>query len=65
MPFNEESADKHKKGLSDPQKKKWAKIANGVLRTCLAENKSEGECDGRAIKIANNFFSKDKGKRML
>ena len=51
MPWTAEDADKHKKGLSDEEKKKWAEIANSVLSQC---RKDKGEdCEGKAIRIAS------------
>ncbi len=62
MPWQVSDVDGHRKGLGKSQKKKWVKIANDALKTCLAENKKTKECDGRAIRIANSIFEK-KGKR--
>lgn len=50
MPWSADDADKHKKGLSDDQKKKWAKIANSVL--------ADSGDEGKAIRIANSKVSK-------
>jgi len=63
MPWDVKGAHKHKKGLSKSQAKKWARIANGVLKTCLAENKSEKECEARAIRIANASVGKGSSRR--
>ncbi len=52
MPWTVADVDKHKKGLTDKQKKKWVKIANAVLKTCLAENGDD--CEAKAIRIAND-----------
>jgi hypothetical protein len=53
MPWKPEDADKHKKGLTDKQKRQWAEIANSVRSNCLKEGKPESECDALAIKQAN------------
>lgn len=53
MPWIIKDVEKHKKGLSLEQKKKWIAVANKVLRDCLADGKSEVECDAKAIRIAN------------
>ena len=45
MPWSVNDVDRHKKGLTPAEKKKWVKIANAVLR-------SSGD-EGRAIRIAN------------
>jgi uncharacterized protein YdaT len=56
MPFTVKDVNKHRKGLNESQKKKWARVANGVLKTCLADNGKD--CDGMAIRIANSKFEK-------
>ena len=45
MPWTARDVSRHKKGLSAPQRKKWAAIANGVL-------KSTGN-EAEAIRTAN------------
>lgn len=55
MPWTAADADKHKKGLTPAQKKKWASIANGVLKSCKA--KGGKNCEGKAIRVANSKFS--------
>ncbi|MFW6121526.1 MAG: DUF2213 domain-containing protein [Petrotogales bacterium] len=54
MPWKPGDADKHKKGLTGAQKKKWAKIANSARSSCLKKGGSEKECDASAIRIANS-----------
>jgi len=63
MPWSVRDVDKHRKGLSDTQKSKWCKVANGVLKTCMAEG-GKG-CEGRAIRIANAMFEKTKMSRRM
>jgi len=46
MPWNISDVNRHKKGLTNVQKKKWVKIANGIL-------KDSGD-EGKAIRIANS-----------
>lgn len=53
MPWTYRDAKDHKDGLTSAQAKKWAKIANGRLKTCLAEGKSQKLCEASAIKVAN------------
>lgn len=60
MPWTTEDAKKHKKGLTSAQASKWARIANGVLKTCRSEGGKD--CDGRAIRIANTMSVRG-GKR--
>jgi len=64
MPFTVDSVNKHRKGLTDKQKKAWVRIANRALKTCMAEGKSTEDCDGTAIRIANSVFEKE-GKRVV
>ena len=46
MPFSPSDADKHKKGLDQDSKVKWARVANAILER-------EGD-EGKAIRIANS-----------
>jgi hypothetical protein len=55
MPWTVKDVDRHKKGLTPSQKKKWVSIANAVLRTCKA--KGGKDCEGKAIRIANSKFN--------
>jgi len=55
MPWTVGDVDRHKKGLTTEQKKKWVSIANGVLKQCQEEGGSD--CEGKAIRIANSKFS--------
>lgn len=52
MPWTINDVEKHNKGLSDKQKKKWVSIANSVLKSC--QDKGGKGCDAKAIKIANS-----------
>lgn len=61
MPWTVADVDKHRKGLNKSQKKKWCKIANGVLKTCMADNGKD--CEGMAVRIANSKFEKQ-GRRL-
>lgn len=51
MPWTVDDVDKHKKGLSNAQKKQWVKVANATLAAC--EAKGNDDCEGKAIRIAN------------
>jgi len=53
MPWQTSDAKRHKKGLTSAQATKWAKIANGRLKACLAEGGSQKNCEGSAIRVAN------------
>jgi uncharacterized protein YdaT len=39
MPWTVKDVDSKKKGLTPAQKKKWVKIANGVLKDCQAKRR--------------------------
>lgn len=53
MPWTKKDADKHKKGLSDKQKEKWAATANSVLAACLKKGGAKASCEAQAVRIAN------------
>lgn len=53
MPFTISDVEKHKKGLSDSQKRQWVEIANSVLNKCISDGGTESSCDGSAIRQAN------------
>ncbi len=55
MPWSVSDVDKHKKGLTAEQKKKWVSVANGVLKQCQKDGGKD--CEGKAIRIANSKFS--------
>ena len=54
MPWTVGDVDGHKKGLTPSQKRKWVKIANGVLADC--EKSGGKDCEGKAIRVANSKF---------
>ena len=54
IPWTKDDAPKHKKGLTEAQKKKWAEIANSVLKDCKKNGGKQSECESKAIRIANS-----------
>jgi len=54
MPWDKNSAKKHRKGMTDKEASKWASIANSVLKSCLSDGGSQKECEGKAIRVANS-----------
>jgi len=60
MPWDISDVDKHKKGLSEKQKKQWVRIANSVLKRCMAKGGSEKECAASAIRQANGVVNANK-----
>ena len=59
MPWAVNDVDKHKKGLTSEQKKKWVSVANSVLKDCLAKGGTDKTCAPKAIRIANSKFSEE------
>lgn len=57
MPWTVDDVEKHKKGLSDKAKKQWVRIANAVLKKCLAKGGTDEECAAKAIKQANGVVN--------
>lgn len=55
MPWTAKDAEKHHKGLSAEQKKKWAAVANSTLKSC--ESKGGADCDALAIRTANGVVN--------
>jgi len=74
MPWDVSDVDRHKKGLTDAQKKQWVAVANDVLQRCLDEGGSQSDCEASAIRQANaavqkdhvvSFFKKAKEKQVV
>jgi hypothetical protein len=59
MPWTASDAKRFKKGLTSAQAKKWAKIANGALKSC--QKKGGKNCEASAIRIANSKFQQSEG----
>jgi len=53
MPWTVKDVDKHKKGLTDKQKRQWVKIANSVYKQCMSDGGSDSSCAGKAIRQAS------------
>jgi hypothetical protein len=51
MPWTIQDVDRHKRGLTDTQKRQWVRIANAALRKC--QSNGGGNCDATAIRQAN------------
>lgn len=56
MPWTTSDVERFKKGLSDKEKKEWAKIANATLASQLKKGTKELEAEIIAIKKANSMF---------
>ena len=54
MPWNAQDVDKHRKNLTDTQKKRWVATANSALASCQKQGKSG--CEASAIRVANSLF---------
>lgn len=59
MPWSVSDVDKHKKGLSPADKKKWVNIANGIYKDCLARGGTDSSCAPKAIRITNSKFTEE------
>jgi uncharacterized protein YdaT len=59
MPWSKSDVEKHKKGLSQQQKAKWVRIANGVLEECKSSRQEN--CEQRAIRVANSKVGESNG----
>lgn len=53
MPWTIDDVDKHKKDLTDAQKRQWVAVANSARKVCIAHGRDEEVCDASAIKQAN------------
>lgn len=62
MPWTVKDVDKHKKGLSPAQKKKWVETANSIYSACMV-NGDDKTCAPKAIRIANSKFSEEPMKK--
>jgi hypothetical protein len=61
MPWTVDSVDKHKKGLSPEQKKKWVATANSALAACIKKGGTDKSCAPQAIRIANGTTGHEEG----
>jgi hypothetical protein len=62
MPWTTADVDRHRKGLTENQKKTWCRIANGTRESCMRDNGESSYCDALAIRVANKHFA-GKGKK--
>ena len=62
MPWTVEDVDSHKAGLSDKKKKQWVRVANSVLKRCMAKGGDEKTCAASAIKQANGVVNNNAGE---
>jgi hypothetical protein len=61
MPWDISQVDKHKKGLSPEQKKKWVATANSALAACIKKGGTDKSCAPHAIRIANSVTGHEEG----
>jgi hypothetical protein len=57
MPWTIADVDRFNSGLTDSQKRRWVRIANSVLESCLSDGGSHETCDAMAIRQANSAVS--------
>ena len=55
MPWTVKDVEKHNKGLTDAQKKRWVEVANLTLENC--RKKGGKDCDAFAIRQANGVVA--------
>jgi|GEM_PF-5604204 len=60
MPWTVADVDRHKRGLTDAQKRQWVRIANSALASCLRRGGSQSSCDASAIRQANGVVGHSK-----
>lgn len=65
MPWTVGQVEEHKKGLSDAQKAKWVRIANGTLASCMKTGKKEAQCAASAIRVANSMVGHKTNEEVL
>lgn len=53
LPWTIDDVEKHKKGLSEKQKKQWVEVANSALQKCLDDGGTDEDCAPKAIRQAN------------
>lgn len=58
MTWHASDADRHRKDLTEDQKKKWASTANAVFTQCMASGGNKAQCEGKAVRIANSKINK-------
>lgn len=60
MPWSKGDVAKHKKGLSESEKAKWVRIANGIFEECRSAG--QDNCEARAIRVANSKVGESNGQ---
>lgn len=65
MPWTIDDVERHKKGLTEEQKKLWVKVANAERERCIVKGGDEKTCDAKAIKIANSVVDGVKEKEWM
>jgi predicted RNA-binding Zn-ribbon protein involved in translation (DUF1610 family) len=64
MPWTASDAEEHtKKADTEAKQKKWAKVANSALESCIEDGGKQDECEGRAIRIANAAMDEEKERQ--
>lgn len=58
MPWTVKDVERFKKGLTEAEKERWVRIANGALSSCMKKDGGdEIDCEVKAVKQANGSFS--------
>jgi hypothetical protein len=53
MPWTISDVERHKKGLSDTQKRQWVAVVNSVYDKCIKDGGNDSTCAASAIRQAN------------
>jgi len=60
MPWTINDVDRHNKGLSRKEKRKWVSVANSALKMCMSKGGDDASCAPKAIRIANGVVKRNK-----
>lgn len=64
MPWDINDVSRFKRGLTDAQKRRWVRIANSALASCLARGGNQSTCEGSAIRQASGVVGHSKNNDM-
>jgi hypothetical protein len=64
MPWTIEDVDRFKSGLSRSEKRRWVRIANAALSSCISEGGNDRTCASSAIRQANGIVGNEKNTDM-
>lgn len=65
MPWTVSDVDRFKRGLSAAQKRRWVRVANSALRSCLDNGGQQRQCEASAIRQANGVVGNQQAMEQL